>query len=604
MPSSLKPYPGFDSTLLEAARKEFLEDGFHFSKLTFRGSLFTRVDRSASILLDHLVCDSDFSYEYNEYTKEQNALMHEHEKLFRFFVDDAQDLKEARSLLKRLLAEEFSEDEINVSGRDRELADIDPTMPEACFEQAFIDCFGRDQLDRVNREFPVIDINGVTRWVDYYIRRQDYDIAIEKNGEAYHHPLLIGKARYKNQLLKQNSLVAYGAKVFRWSLQAMKFTDNFLEEMRLFFGNKTDFLLSQKVSVSRSFKLFQHQSDALEKILRERLNGRSAFLVVLPTGTGKTEIFIADFAGQVKSGLIRRALLMVPSRQLKCDHIKSIKARLTSYGVSDQVSIGEVPGESLLVVQTYAWLSRHYQRIPADYFDYIAVDEAHHSMAPTVRKVIRHFRPASLLGVTATDERLDEKKLETIFGQYSTDLKLSEAIEQGLLAPIKAFRVKSNIDLSEVRYNGKDYMASDLQNTVIVPSRDQLIVDVLQKYFVDSDLKGKKGLIFCVSIKHAESLAKRMQEQGMSARAVSGKDPKSESYIQMYQEGDIQFLTTCSLLNEGWDSPQTSIIVTARPTMSKVLYTQQIGRGTRNAEGKEALYVIDVVDNYGGNGQF
>lgn len=604
MPPSARQYPGFDSTLLEKAQKVFSEDGFQFSKRTLRGCLFTRTDCSSSILLDHLVCDDAFPYEYNEYTKEQNAFMHEHEKLFRFLVDDAQDIKEAGGLLKRLLSEDFSDDVIKTTGRNRELAEIDPTMPEACFEQAFIDCFGRNKLNRLNREFPIIDINGVTRWVDYYIRRHDIDIAIEKNGEAYHHPLLIGKARYKNQLLKQNSLVAYNAKVFRWSLQAMKFTDNFLEEMRLFLGDHTNFILSQKVAVSRPFKLFQHQSDALEKISQERLNGQSTFLIVLPTGTGKTEIFIADFARQLNAGLIHRALLMVPSKQLKFDHIENIKARLNDYGVSNQVSVGEDTGSCILAVQTYSWLSRHYQRIPADFFDYIAVDEAHHSMAPTVQKVIRHFRPTYLLGVTATNERLDEKKLETIFGQYNTDLGLFDAIKQGLLTSIKAFRIKSNIDLSEVRYNGKDYMAADLQNTVIVPSRDQLIVDVLQKYFVDSTLKQKQGIIFCVSVNHAVSLAKRMQDQGLSAKSVSGKKITSASYIQQYQEGKIQFLTTCSLLNEGWDSPQTSIIVMARPTMSKVLYTQQIGRGTRKAEGKEALYVIDVVDNYGGMGNF
>ncbi|MDD9303025.1 MAG: hypothetical protein HUK40_12065 [Desulfobacter sp.] len=91
-----------------------------------------------------------------------------------------------------------------------------------------------------------------------------------------------------------------------------------------------------------------------------------------------------------------------------------------------------------------------------------------------------------------------------------------------------------------------------------------------------------------------------MKKHGISAMAVSGKDNQSESYIQEYQKGRTQFLATCSLLNEGWDSPQTSIIVMARPTMSKVLYTQQLGRGTRIHPGKEALYVIDVVDNYGG----
>jgi hypothetical protein len=249
-------------------------------------------------------------------------------------------------------------------------------------------------------------------------------------------------------------------------------------------------------------------------------------------------------------------------------------------------------------------MSRYYQSFNSDDFDYVAVDEAHHAVAPTLQKVIQHFNPETLLGLTATDKRLDEKKLEDIFGKYKSDLSLIEAIKRGLLAPIRAFRVKSNIDLSEIRFNGKDYVSTDLQRNVIVPSRDQLIVDVLKKYFFETKIGFKSGLIFCVSVKHANSLAKRMREAGFSCKAVSGSNRRSSEFIEQYQNGEIQFLTTCSLLNEGWDSPRTSVIVMARPTMSKVLYTQQIGRGTRKYPDKEALYIIDVVDNYGALGRF
>jgi hypothetical protein len=192
------------------------------------------------------------------------------------------------------------------------------------------------------------------------------------------------------------------------------------------------------------------------------------------------------------------------------------------------------------------------------------------------------------------------------------ELKLLRNIKKFNRLP-HVFLFKTGIaDLSEIRYNGKDYVVSDLQKNLIVPSRDQLIVDVLKKYFINQEsyeinehfgslnkIQFKSGLIFCVSVAHAESLAKRMSEQGISAKAVSGKDKKSMEYIKEYENEQIQFLCTCSLLTEGWDSPRTSIILMARPTMSKALYLQQLGRGTRKFLGKEALYVIDVVDNYG-----
>ncbi len=289
----------------------------------------------------------------------------------------------------------------------------------------------------------------------------------------------------------------------------------------------------------------------------------------------------------------------MPTTQLKFQVIEAFRKRLPDHGIAvSESDVGTAP-DSEILVQTYAWMSRHLHSYGTKDFEYVGIDEAHHSVAPALRKVIQRFDAGFLVGLTATDQRLDTLKLEEVFGKYDVELSLVEAIRQELLTPIRAFRLKSNIDLSEVRFNGRDFVNADLERSVMVPSRNQLIIDVLLKYFVESELERKSGLIFCVNVKHAERLAQSMREQGISAESVSGKDNRSAQKIARYQAGDIQFLTTCSLLSEGWDSPRTSIIVMARPTMSKVLYTQQLGRGTRKHPGKEALYVIDVVDNYG-----
>ena len=576
---------------------------FYKSKTLLRGLCFENKNKTQAIIVDYEICNNLYPFSYTEYTKEQNNLMNNYTSVYRFIVDNFDDIKILENELTIYLNSDFTEDKIKISGTNRQLVEIDPTIPEAYFEQAFIDVYGYDSLDRVEREFPIIDINGQTRWIDYIIRYKDYDIAIEKNGEKYHHPIIIKKDRYKKQLIKQNSLVAYGYKVFRWSLEGMKFKDNFREEIKKFFGSKEDFLLSQKLSISRKIKLLNHQTTVLDEMHKLRKDGEKNFLVVLPTGTGKTEIMISDILSSYHQDINMKTLILVPSRQLKIDTIKKIALRLDEELINHTISIGE-DRKNNIIVQTYSWISRYYQHFLTNDFDYIAIDEAHHAVAPTLQKVIQHFNPQTLLGLTATDKRLDEKKLEDIFGKYTTNLSLVNAIKQNLLAPIKAFRVQSNIDLSEIRFNGKDYLSTDLQKSVIVPSRDELIIDVLKKYFVGTDIGFKSGLIFCVSIKHANDLAKRMEKNSISCKAVSGKDKKSSKYIEKYQNGEIQFLTTCSLLNEGWDSPRTSIIVMARPTMSKVLYTQQIGRGTRKYKDKEALYVIDVVDNYGGVGSF
>ena len=615
------------------------------TKLLIRGSLYSTPEMELAVIVDRDIFNQKHPFSYSEYTKEQNEIVFSCGRVFRFVIDDGADFLEMEKTLSLLISGELCDDAAPVSkGMDRELQCIDPTVPESYFEDAFCEVFGREVLSRISREYPVIDVNGRTRWIDYVIHTEDGFIGIEKNGERFHHPLIIGKERYKDQLLKQNSIVSQGGKVYRWSLGSIQFRDVFCEEIKRYFPEPEKIVDGHHVLAKREFKLFEHQEDVLEAIERERKGGKKAFLVHLPTGTGKTHILIADFFREYERDLSTRALILVPSRKLKEQMIdnffegyrvwdKQNMASPSSFltaNAAEQVLVTEEKetysisiGDSedcKIMIQTYSGMARRYQKFRQDRFHYIAVDEAHHSAAPGIKKVIQYFDPDTLLGLTATPERLDRKKLEEIFGEYETNLTLKEAIEKGILVPIKAFRVKSNLDLSEIRYNGKDYVASDLQKNLIVPSRDQLIVDVLKKYFTgqedDEDQENcegdiqensetrekmpfKSGLVFCVSVAHAESLARRMKDQGIRAKAVSGKDSKSMNYIREYEEEKIQFLCTCSLITEGWDSPRTSIIVMARPTMSKALYLQQLGRGTRKFPRKEALYVIDVVDNYG-----
>lgn len=604
-PTAEGGWPGFPTSLLELARAELRRIGFQASRQLLRGYLFERPDGTA-VILDHAITDQRYFFDYNQYSEEQNHLAYQHRALYRFVVDDRDDLTTALTALTDLLGKQFeSRDAFVANAAERELTAIDPTLPEAYFEQAFIDVFGREKLDCLAREYPILDISGRNRFVDYFLETDTGTIAIEKNGESYHHPLCIGRARYDQQLLKQNSLVAYGAKVYRWSLAGMQFKERFYDELRRFFGSPAGFRSSRKVSVTRTVRsLYPHQNEVLATIARQRDDGQDACLVVLPTGTGKSEVLVADYARMCQeSGGALKGLVLVPSLALRSQLTETFRSRLGSYWeTSTEWRVGEHT-DAQVVVQTYAWMARHLHEFDSDQFSYIAVDEAHHAVAPVLKKVIRRFNPKFLLGLTATDQRLDSQKLEDVFGKYDVELSLSEAIRQGLLAPLRAFRLVSNLDLSEVRFNGRDYVNADLERTISVPSRNQLIVDLLKKYFVDSQLPFKSGIIFCVSVKQAQRIAQLLVEQGVSAAAVSGSDRGSASQVAAYQRGKIQFLATCSLLNEGWDSPRTSVIVMARPTMSKVLYTQQLGRGTRKWPGKEALYVIDVVDNYGPLGQ-
>ncbi len=557
-------------------------------------------DAGTCVIIDVGICDL-VNYQYVDYTSIQNSFFHQYDRVFRFLYDSGELLDELLIEIQFFLDGGGESEQTRHFGRNRQEQDIDPSRPESIFEDCFIAAFGEVSRDVLYREFPFYDCEGKRRFIDYALFSRGVKFAVELNGESFHHPAVIGPKKYRSQLFKQNSLTADGFKTFRWSLRGMADREKFIQELQTFFGDSTRFLPRSHFKVDRqlaTIDLHDHQIDVLEYFSKERKKGRSNFLVVLPTGTGKTEIFIKDIETFLLTCSTFKALILVPSHKLRTQTVARLKMRLPQY--RDHIGEDLFSTASLsVVVQTYAFMHRHYYELDGAHFDYIVVDEAHHAAAAGLRRVLEHFNPSHLIGMTATPERLDRQNLEEIFGEYESSLGLAEAITKGLVPSIRCFRIKSNIDLSEVRFNGREYVKSDLQQTLRVPSRDHLIVEILTKYFGGS-FSGKQGVVFCVDIAHARRMADALNKAGLASMAVDGKDRRyAEAAQQKYKVGEVRFLCACDLLTEGWDAPQTQILVMARPTFSKVLYTQQLGRGLRHYPGKEALYVLDVVDNYG-----
>ncbi|ORJ63412.1 DEAD/DEAH box helicase family protein [Geothermobacter hydrogeniphilus] len=571
--------------------------GFTILKTIESGFVYENRDDTC-IVVDVGICDLE-DYRYVDYTSVQNSLFFEYERVFRFFYEEGQPVQLLKAEIDFFLNGADDPEKINRFGRNRSEQDVDPTRPEALFEDCFIEAFGESNRGVLFREFPYVDCAGKTRFVDYALFTTRQKIAIELNGESFHHPTVIGAKKYCSQLFKQNSLVSDGFKVFRWSERGMRDREKFIQELRLFLGAPQEFVEKAHLKVDRqlaTIDLHDHQLDVLEQLASERASGRHNFLIVLPTGTGKTEIFIKDIERLKNRDRALKVLILVPSRKLRSQTIARLKLRLSAYR---NVIGDDCFGAQEIIVQTYAFLHRHYFKLPRDAFDYIVVDEAHHSVAVGLRSVLEHFNPRHLIGVTATPERFDQRRLEEVFGEYESSLTLREAVEKGLVPPVRCYRIRSNVDLSAVRFNGREYVKTDLQRTLQVPSRDLLIAEILKKYF-SGPFSDKQGVVFCVDIQHAKRMARCLNQHGISSIAVDGRDRKrADLGLQSYMNGDIRFLCACDLLTEGWDAPQTSILVMARPTFSRVLYTQQLGRGLRHHPGKEALYVLDVVDSYG-----
>ena len=281
-----------------------------------------------------------------------------------------------------------------------------------------------------------------------------------------------------------------------------------------------------------------------------------------------------------------KGLILVPGINILADWIQRIHNSLPE--LEDKIDI-----------RTYAYMARHYTELSSDYYNYLVVDEAHHAVAPILKRVIQYYNTDFTIGLTATDQRPDKKKLETVFGTYSTSLSLKEAMEKGIVAKANVYRIETNIDLSKVRFNGKDYVNADLEKRIRVTSRNELIVDILKEYFTSGEASLRQGVIFCVNVSHANEMARLLNKAGIVASSYTGQTKKPESVMEDFKNKKIRFLCTCNMISEGWDYPELGILVMARPTLSKVLYLQQIGRGLRKTDIKKNVIVIDVVDEYG-----
>ena len=437
-----------------------------------------------------------------------------------------------------------------------------------------------------------MDIYGRHRYIDFALESPESKIAIEIDGETYHNPSKVSENKYADDLLKQNSLIYDNWKVYRWIYsQLEKHPEKVKDELITFLGTSPMFKAFEAdlpVQMGQTIELRDYQQEATENLQKMREDGKTIALLYHATGVGKT-ITAATDAKAVDG----RTLFLVNALKL------ASQAKETFAKVWPEASLGEYTGSQKDMTQTVIFatvqsISKDLEKFSPTDFDYLIVDECHHAAANTYQKIFTDFPPKVSLGRTATPERSDGEDMLELFQNIAHKMDLKTAVERGVLVPIRCIRVKTNIDLTDVRINGIKYNSQDLESKLFIPERNQLIVDAYLRY-----VNGKKTVIFCASVDHAAEIAKLLRDNGVKAEAVSGRDRVGirDKILKDYETGSTNVLCACDLLNEGWDSPHTTVLFMARPTMSKTIYMQQLGRGTRRCPGKDDLLVIDFVDN-------
>lgn len=534
------------------------------------------------VIIDDEICscrEGEQIFPYTLITDKQNHYMKIYRRVFRFLGFDAETIEKCLQKGRQEVLH-FTK---KISERG-EHADSSPL--ELLFEQNFTDVYGMRALKYLQKEFRISDEDGNNYFLDYLIDTADSRVAIEENGIHYHHPQLIGIEGYRKQLRKQNTCALWGLKLYRFSTEDCRFKDRIEDDIRSYLGKDTSGFREAGLLLERKTELYEHQEISLAQIEERRERGIRAFLIVLPTAAGKSRIVEEDIQKFAAGKEQFRALILAPNTNIIADWKERIDKDLQ-------------PLQDRIDIKTYSYAVRHYHEKTRDYYSYIVVDEAHHAVAPMLKRVIQYYAPEFLVGLTATDQRPDKKRLEEIFGNYTTELSLKEAMEKGVVARANVYRIETNIDLSHVRFNGKDYVNADLEKSVRVTSRNELIVNVLKDYFTEGDAGKRQGIIFCINKAHTKEMARLLNTAGISAQDYSGDTKHPEKVMQEFKEHKIRFLCACDMISEGWDYPELGILVMARPTLSKVLYLQQIGRGLRRTSIKKNVFVIDVVDEYG-----
>lgn len=345
---------------------------------------------------------------------------------------------------------------------------------------------------------------------------------------------------------------------------------------------------------------YLYQQEILDRLEAERkVHGKNRNLIVSATGTGKTVIAAFDFKRFRQSNPQAKFLFIAHRKEILEQSLACFRTVLRDQNFGELFVGSYAPTQSdqlFMSIQTYH-SKEFWNHTSKDYYDYIIVDEFHHAEAPTYRKFLEYYNPRILLGLTATPERMDNKDiLEYFDGRVAAEIRLPEAIDRKLLCPFHYFGVSDCVDLSRLSWSRGGYVASELDNLYTGnDARARLIHDAVQKYLKNVD--EVIGLGFCVSIGHAEYMAKIFNTFGITSDFLTGDSDEQTRTDARYrlQNGELKFIFVVDLFNEGIDIPEVNTVLFLRPTESLTIFLQQLGRGLRLHEDKECLTVLDFI---------
>ena len=357
--------------------------------------------------------------------------------------------------------------------------------------------------------------------------------------------------------------------------------------------------------VYQRYTILPHQKQILDKLRVEREDkGNFKNLIVAATGTGKTVISAFDYQEFARTHSRARILFTAHREEILRQSLNTYRSVLQDANFGTLWVGSNRPQEANEYEHLFVSISMFNSRfeeffalLDSDFYDYIVIDEAHHSQADSYRKLFDHFQPQLLVGLTATPERMDGKDLRPDFGnRISAEIRLPQALQAGLLTPFQYLCISDYTDLSDDSlWSGQKYNIERLADKLCAKTRAQLIVDALRKYLADEYTC--RALCFCVNKRHADFMAEQLRLYGFNAQSLTSETPADErkQLAKYLREGTLHYLCVVDIFNEGVDIPEVDTVLFLRPTESLTIFLQQLGRGLRLSAGKTELTVLDFV---------
>lgn len=343
------------------------------------------------------------------------------------------------------------------------------------------------------------------------------------------------------------------------------------------------------LSAEKGIKPNEMQTRALEALGVLHTRNEPRALLVSATGTGKTYLSAFD----VERVRPRRVLFLAHRKRILEASMKSYQKLLGDRYRYEVYRPGQLSEGDACVFAMCSTIVRHLDEINPAFFDYIVVDEAHRTGSSSYKKIMSYLKPTFYLGMTATPNRTDGYDVFALFNHViAYQITLQDALENHMLVPFHYYGIA---DLT-IDYEEADDPA--LFSRLVSGERVRLVTEKIEEYSVDK--QNRKGLIFCNRNDEARELSKRFNELGYRTEALSGEnsDAERDDAIARLETGELEYIFSVDIFNEGIDIPSVNQIIMLRRTESAIVFVQQLGRGLRKDEGKDYTLVLDFIGNY------